>query len=260
MRLAVLQLEVRPGERTATLQGALRAIDAAAAETDPAPDLILLPAFRDVLAVTGGDASMTERCPGPVVAACGSRAREWGLFIALGFAEREADKPFVTTCLIDPDGDIRLSHRQSVFSTGPADRFSVGADFETTELIYGRVAVWSGDDCLDADVWRRTADTGAVLAIGSACWSHAGGEAAPGADEIRRRISGYAAGTGLCAAVADVTTGVTAATRVCPGYSVIVGSDGAIMASAEPGGAGALWADVELPEPASSAETEETPS
>jgi len=203
MRLAVVQLEVRPGERTATLQGALRAIDAAA-ETDPAPDLILLPAFRDVLAVTCGDASMTERCPGPVVATCGSRAREWGLFIALGFAERKADKPFVTTCLIDPDGDIRLSHRQSVFSTGPADRFSVGMDIETADLIYGRVAVWSGDDCLDADVWRRTADTGAALAIGSACWSHAGEEAAPGADEIRRRISDHAAGAGFDAAVADV--------------------------------------------------------
>ncbi len=95
MRIAVVQLAVDPARRTVTFQHALHAIDQAA-ECDPAPDLILLPAFGDVLAVMSGNEAVTDRPAGPVVAACGLRARQWGVFVALGFAECDADKPYVT--------------------------------------------------------------------------------------------------------------------------------------------------------------------
>ena len=97
MRMAVVQLEVDPMRRTVTFQRALRAIDAAA-EQDPAPDLIVLPAYRDVLAVMLGEQRPAERQAGQTVAACGLRARQWGVFVALGFAEQGAAKSLTQDC------------------------------------------------------------------------------------------------------------------------------------------------------------------
>ncbi len=87
MRIAVIQLPVAPTRRTLTLHRALQVIDDAA-RADPAPDLILLPAFCDVPAVTAGHVDVIERLAGQTVAACSWRARHWGVFIALGLAEQ----------------------------------------------------------------------------------------------------------------------------------------------------------------------------
>ena len=73
MRLALLQLRIRPGARSANLAHALRRF-VQAAEKDPPPDLIVLPAWCDGY-VGGG---VTEAMAQTFSESLGVAAREWG--------------------------------------------------------------------------------------------------------------------------------------------------------------------------------------
>lgn len=246
MRVAVVQLAVRPGCRTATLQEALRAIDTLA-EVDPAPDLVILPAFSDVLTLSSGGEGISERCAGPTVEAIGLRARQWGIFISLGFAETGAGKPFVTAALLDRDGDVRLTHRQSHSQNGAGGPFDTGGDPVAADLLIGRVALLAGWDFTNADAWRGLSELNAGLVIGTGCMNYRDRKAAPDRESVHRTIADGAKRIAAWAAFADVTTGDERAARVCPGYSVIVGPDGQAAAAAEPFCPTTLWADLQLP-------------
>ncbi len=247
MRIAVVQLAVDPARRTVTFQHALLAIDEAA-EQDPAPDLILLPAFGDVLAVMSGNEMIADRPAGPVVAACGLRARQWGVFVAMGFAERGPDRPYVAGVLIDRDGDLRLHQRQRRFEVIPAGQFSRGETISATDILLGRFAMLVGDDLLDGESWDAAVDAGAGLVLGCTCWGHGAGEPDIDTESIRQRVADHAARCGLAGALADVTT-VDGSRKIrCPGASMIVDSSGEIVAAAKPGEPGIIWSDLQIPD------------
>ncbi|MCZ6682437.1 MAG: carbon-nitrogen hydrolase family protein [Planctomycetota bacterium] len=244
MRVAVVQLAIQRGRRTATLQAALHSIDTLA-EVNPAPDLVILPAFSDVLEFASGEVGMSARLAGPTVEACGLRARQWGIFVALGFAEAGPDKPYLTGVLLDRDGDVRLTHRQEY--SCPGDLFGKGGAPDVTNLILGRVALLAGGDCASRDAWGGLSELDVSLVIGPACSGYADGTTAPAREEFHRAVSEGAKRAGAWAAVADVTTGNDKSGRICPGYSVIVGPDGEVVAAAEPFRPATLWADMQLP-------------
>jgi len=246
MRIAAVQLRITPTSRTFTLQSALEAIDEAA-ETDPAPDLIVLPAYCDVFSIASGGSTPGERLHGQAMAACGVRARSWGLFVALGIAERGADRPFVTGILLDRDGDVRLAQRQVSFNKTQASVFATGDGFAAADILLGRFAILVGDDVLDAAAWEAAARAGVQCVIATACWRRdKGGRASSG--DAPAMIAGHAARYGLPCAVADVTTGSAKTAGDCPGFSLIVDDCGKTLAKAEAGAAQILWADVALPD------------
>ncbi len=215
MNIAVIQLRAHPTSRTATLQRALHAIDHAAV-ADPSPDLIILPAFADVDRVRRGEAEFVERLCGPTFAAMGQRARSWGVFIAYGQAECEGQSLYATTVLIDPDGDRRLAHRQTSFAAdGP---FTAGNSFSSAETLLGRLALMTGDEVIDEEAWARAAASGAGLIVATA-FHHASN--AMVADALRERAARHA----TAFAMADVVGGIG---------SIVMGADGAIVASARP--------------------------
>ncbi len=241
MRIAALQLRIDPTSRTVTLQSALRAIDEAA-ETDPAPDLIVLPAFCDVFTIASGGSAPGERIHGQAMAACGLRARSWGLFIALGLAERAPTRPFVTGLLLDRDGDIRLVQRQVCFHKAQASVFAAGDGFAAADILLGRFAILVGDDVLDAAAWDAAAGAGVQCVIATACWRRGkGGRASSG--DVLATVAEHAARCGLPCAMADVTTG-----SECPGSSIIIDGGGKPLARGKAGDAAILWADVALPD------------
>lgn len=246
MRVAVVQLTIQAGRRTATLQSALRSIDALA-EMDPAPDLVILPAFSDVLEFALGEVGISQRLAGPTVEACGLRARQWGIFIALGIAETGPDKPYVTGLLLDRDGDVRLTHRQNCSCEDQGDLFGKGSRPDATDLILGRMALLAGGDFASRAAWGEIAELNASLVIGPALLSHGANTAAPDREHVHRTVSDEAKRAGVWVAIADATTGQEKAGRICPGYSVIVGPDGEVVAAAEPFCSGTLWADLSFP-------------
>ncbi len=246
MRIAAVQLRIAPTSRTRTLQRALAAIDEAAG-TDPAPDLIVLPAFADVFDFASGGTALSERLHGQVMAACGVRGRSWGLFVALAFAERSADRPFVTGLLLDRDGDIRLSQRQASFSGSQKAVFAAGDSFASADILLGRFAMLVGDDVLDGAAWDAAARSGTQCIIAPTCRRRdKKGRAAP--VDVLAVVADHADRCGLPCVVADVTTGGETADGDCPGFSAIVDDCGKVLAKSNTNDTAILWADVVLPD------------
>ena len=243
MRIAVVQLKVQPNRRTTNLQAALDAIDAAA-KTDPAPDLILLPAFADVLDSAAGRNDPCEYVEGQATAACGLRARSWGLFIAFGMAEKGGKRPYLTTVLLDRDGDVRLAQRQMFLHESTSDFFQPGKTLSVANILLGRIGLLTGDDWLNPRAWDHMVQSSAQLVVGSACCLRsAGKDTDPQA--TRSPIAEQARRTNLWCAVADATTGDQSNS---PGLSTIINNQGEIIAAAPPGEAVTLWAEINLPE------------
>ncbi len=243
MRIAVVQLTIHPNRRTANLQAALNAIDAAA-ESDPAPDLILLPAFADVLDSAAGRNELCEHVEGQTTAACGLRARNWGLFIAFGMAEKSGKRPYLTSVLLDRDGDVRLAQRQMYLLNSTSDFFQPGEGISVTNILLGRLGLLTGEDWLNPRTWDHVNQAGAQLVVGAACRLHPGGmDTDP--RKTRARIADQARRTNLGCAIADATTGDESKG---PGLSTIIDNQGEILAAAPPGEAATLWAEINLPE------------
>ncbi|MFQ5428716.1 MAG: nitrilase-related carbon-nitrogen hydrolase [Phycisphaerae bacterium] len=246
MRIAVVQPEASPGHRAATLQRALHAIDLAAGH-DPAPDLILLPAFADAPAVVADMPFSAEHLHGATTAACGGRARFWGLFVVLGLAEKGIDKPYLTTVLIDRDGDIRRAHRQVACGAQHAARFAPGTTLTSLDFLLGRAALFAGDDLFDAVAWDAAVEARAQFVLGSACWMRTVDRSA-GASAIRTRIAAQAKRCGLWCAVADITEQGGGPPPRCGGFSTVFDDRGNIVVAADPGTGSILQAEVRLPE------------
>lgn len=261
MRFAVVQLECPPGHRTATFQRALGAIDAAC-EREPAPDLILLPAFHDVPTIlSDGVAAISEHAAGQTVAACGQRARTWGVYIAVGLAETGPEKPYISGVLLDRDGDTRLVHRQCSL-TGPAsDLFAAGVDFVTTDILLGRIAILAGSDIIREEMWSKAKAAGATLVICPACWTNDKPSAQPkgkpngttDVEKTRSQIAELARQHSIAVMVADVVSsgplGGPKAQSSFSGISMIAGANGDIVAASEPGKPEIIWAELDIPTP-----------
>lgn len=244
MRIAVVQLPVQRASRTAAFQAALAAIDAAA-DTDPAPDLVLLPAFGDVLDVLAGDTPPCENVHGQTTAGCGHRARTWGIFVALGMAARGPERPYLTSVLMDRDGDIRLAQRQVSLDKSASEVFGAGSGHETADILLGRMALLAGDDLFDAEAWDAVVANGAQVVLGSACWA-APPSNGKNSESVRSRIAEQAKRCGLWCAVADVTTGSAGTAPYVPGQSAIFSDKGQIVAAADAGAAATLRLDIPL--------------
>jgi len=246
MRVAVVQLPVQRGARTSTFQAALAAIDAAA-DTDPAPDLVLLPAFAGVVDALAGDTTLCENVHGQTTAGCGFRARTWGIFVALGMASHGPERPYLTNVLIDRDGDVRLAQHQVRLDESGKQVFGAGSNQATVDILLGRMALLAGDDLFDAEAWNAVVASGAQAVLGSACWAAwpTGGKHRK---SVRTRIAEQAKRCGLWCAVADVTVKSAGTGLSVAGQSTIFNHTGQIVAAADAGAAATLWSDIPLPE------------
>ena len=103
MRVALAQIQLNGLSAAANLQHILAAIDRAA-DAVPGPDIIVLPGGCDT-AGRRPDPSSTARdaCFREAVAC---KAREWGIFVAVGLHLRENGESKPAAVLFDPDGDI----------------------------------------------------------------------------------------------------------------------------------------------------------
>jgi len=245
VRLAVVQLEVQAGRRAVALQRALAALDAAA-DRDPAPDLILLPAFADVPAVLAGRPFIAERTPGQTASAIGYHGREWGVFTAFGFAESHADTLYMTAALLDRDGDLRLANRQMTILRGVTDRFTAGTAPRPAGILFGRVAVLAGDDLLNEQAWAAATVAGGQIVLGCACWTLSGDHDLGSPEVVRSRLAALAGRFGVPCAVSDVLTAEEESGLDCPGCSVVLDQQGVVVAAAEPRTAQTLWGEVVL--------------
>lgn len=230
MKIAVVQMQVRPGHRSSTLQAALAAIDLAA-EAEPAPELIVLPAFGDVPHLLGGSSLPGERIEGPTVAACSFHARAWGVWLAFGFAERGTEKPWSTSVLLDVDGDVRGTNRQVKFGAAGRARFAAGDTFATFATPLGGIALLPGEDVFDESAWKAVSEQGAALIVSTCCLPREARSPVVDPEAARRRLCGLAADLKIACATADVAT-AEGARPDCAGFTTIIDAAGKLVASA----------------------------
>lgn len=249
MIVAVVQLKISPSSRSETLQSAIRNIDRAA-EMDPSPDLIVLPAFGDTYqALSKVRKTRYEQMPGVTTATCGLRARNWGVFIAHGSADSSrGEQPFLAGMLLDRDGDVRVLNRMSQPDSILNSMFSASTTpIASAKILLGKLTVLTGDDILNDDCWSAATKSGAQAIIGVTCWTERD------SDDVGQTLSGLAKKYERPCFVADATTGDSACKPVCPGYSKIVDAAGNIVQSATAGKPAILLADIEpaeaMPEP-----------
>lgn len=220
MRVAVVQLVVKVGHRATTLQRALAAFDRAA-EADPAPDLILLPAFCDVAELARGDKDVGERLEGPTLAAIAHRARQWGVFACFGLVERAAGRLSVCSVLLDHDGDLVAVRRGEL--AGAKQQGSSGVEVRNTAI--GAVGLMNAGDVLQAADVHGDASGQAELLICPGCFLSAGGKGPARGAEVAGKIVATAKRFGAHFAVADVSLEADGAS----GTSMVVAPDGAIV-------------------------------
>ncbi len=104
MRAALLQLALDPTSRAANIQGLTAGIHRAA-NTAPAPDLLVLPGACDTGGVFPGP-RLSDACLQSVREMIAWQARDWGVYIAAGLHHRCGSAFVPCAVLFDPDGDL----------------------------------------------------------------------------------------------------------------------------------------------------------
>ena len=97
-----------------------------------------------------------EEIDGPLMQRVANLAKELGLYLAVGFAERRGDKMFNTVALLDPDGKRLLRYAKT--HGGGEDFTTKGDQFPVTPTRMGRVGAMI---CYD----RRLPEVARILAV-----------------------------------------------------------------------------------------------
>ena len=158
MRAALIQTGLDPAGRSSNMQ-AISAAIRRAARVSPAPDLLVLPGACD----TGG-VSPARNSPFHAMQSTrdliAMKAKEWGVYIAVGLRDRDGDGFVSASVLFDPDGDVAAQSRHPIGE----DPSSPGAcPVWSTPL--GRIGVVHIDQLLESDRIEDGSFAGAWMAL-----------------------------------------------------------------------------------------------
>ncbi len=195
LRVAVVQMNLPAGQRSRTLSLVAEAIDAAAREVS-APDLIVLPECYDTALLAAEVRLMTPAMCQGFVEAVARRAREWGVWIAVGHVHSVEEHPQAAASLLDPDGDpwIHFPQHCEPFA---GDRENTTAEWSVAPTPIGRIVLRPGSLMAENTLRRPQADQHADLLLVPST--------ASAADSVRRTAATTATALG---AYACVSTGV----------------------------------------------------
>ena len=217
MRIALLQLRIQNQGRSANLAHVLRQV-VQAAETIPAPDLLVLPGCCDGTSRDGVTEAMAQGFGESLAAA----AREWGLFVAAGMLRVHDGAVGEEARLYDPDGDAIAWAAPS----GPTPSNTV---FDTP-----LGTVWIGTETDHEPSCEPADPCDLLLLLGR--WTASAGKAKQACRRLRQRLGQAARRTGA------VTCGVGAVGDArnrgkadLVGGSALCGPDGCCVVAAQPG-------------------------
>lgn len=212
-----------PGQRSATLRAALRAIESAAAH-DPSPEIVVLPALADFLSIPTNDA---EPLAGPTVAAFSAAAREFGVYVAFGMTARLDTGRAAVGVLVDLDGDMILAQPQVDLPSGARQVLTAGTGLRVCATLLGPAALLVCDDLLSETNWSAVMSAGAKIVLGCASWPASNRTARTAVAEFTRRA-------GVWTLMAD--TSIDDGARGTAGATCIIGPDGCVVDRAAPNG------------------------
>lgn len=141
VRVAAVQMDVVLEDREATLANVLEWVDRAAAEQVDVvvlPELVLSAGYY----LEEGFHALAEPVPGPSTQAVGEKARQHGLYVIAGIAERDVTGTvYNTSVIIGRDGGVVGSYRKTHIFTPTESFFALGTELPVFDLDFGRVAI-----------------------------------------------------------------------------------------------------------------------
>jgi beta-ureidopropionase len=245
-RIALVQQQAGADKR-ANVERGLGALETAAAngaEVVCFPELAFEPFYPQRRAERGFE-QLAEPVPGPTTDAFAARARQLGVVVVLNLFERDGDRCYDTSPVIDADGNLlgrtRMVHITDYAGFHEQDYYTPG---DTGAPVYrtrfGPIGVAICYDRHFPEYMRALALGGADLVL----VPQAGivGEWPPGLFEAEVRVAAFQNGyfVGLCNRV-----GVDGALTFA-GESFVCAPDGTVVARALPGAEHIMVADVDL--------------
>jgi predicted amidohydrolase len=237
VRVALAQIRLEPDKRSANLSSALRWIDEAA-DLTPAPDLICLPGSCDYGPSQNRAAAPIDSMGGPFAERIAAKARDLGLFIAMGHADADHGHAYLAASLFDPDGDAVLRHRGVVVPRLEPKELAQGTTLRVRDTLLGRVGLLLDADLAELCLPRALAAMGATLIIAAGC-----GLAVEGAPRSARQLGDLAGSLGAYLLVTQPVAAEPRAERT----SAVFGPNGACIASAAARKEGLVTVDIPAP-------------
>jgi predicted amidohydrolase len=139
--VAAVQMDVVLEDVQATLAKVGAWADAAAAK---GADVALFPELVLAAGYSLGDKfyDVAEPVPGPMTEALGRKAREHGIYIIAGMAERDpTGTVYNSAVILGRDGELAGAYRKTHIFPATESFFSPGAELSVFDLDFGRVAV-----------------------------------------------------------------------------------------------------------------------
>jgi predicted amidohydrolase len=165
-KLAVAQTALVPGDTEANLAQALGLIREAAGQ---GAELVCLPECLN----TGLAASLQEAAkpvPGPFTEALAAAAKEGGLWVVCGMAERDGETLYNAAVVIAPDGTLRAVYRKCYLYLQEAEAFAPGREACVLDLGFATAAVTICYDYIFPEYIRALRLAGAQLLIHATAW------------------------------------------------------------------------------------------
>lgn len=254
VRLAMAQMRVDGGAKTANLA---RAADRIAAAAAGGADIVLLPEVLDLGWTHGSARTLAAEVPdGDACRTLADAARAGGVYVCAGLVERDGERVYNSAVLLGPGGDLLLRHRKLNELDIAHDCYDQGDRLGVCHTPLGTLGVLICADAF-ADRYclsRALGYMGADIILSPSAWAvppEYDNDARPYGAEWRDAYRAVARDFSLWfAGVSNVGTVDDGPWRgwSCIGCSLLVGPDGA-PAVAGPYGADAdalLWADIEV--------------
>jgi len=187
VRIALIQMAIVPGRRSANLVSALGWIDKAC-DLDPAPDLVVLPECSDIGWLAPGAAELAEPVGGSFAESVAAKAREMGVHLVAGLTERDGEALYSAGVLFDVDGDVLLRQRKINLQASD-NAYAPGDRLRVRQTAWGRVGIEVSTDLLAGCITDALAAMGARIILSPCAWACKPGDESDGLQAVQGHLA-----------------------------------------------------------------------
>lgn len=147
MNIAIAQTHLDPASRSINQRTAIEAI-CAAAEVDPTPDVLCLPARSDCGLIKDRARTVSGAMSDAFIELISSRTRDMGISTVVGYCETDGDALFDAAAWIDADGDTLLKHHKVAVGAAEGHLLQRGDAIRIKKTLFGLVGLAVSEDIL----------------------------------------------------------------------------------------------------------------
>ena len=170
-KLALIQMEVKGGERDANISKAKKMIAEAAKNH---ADIVLLPEAMNLGWTDPSALTMAESIPnGITCSALATSAKENHVYVISGLIEKDGDLVFNSAVVINPDGEVILKYSKINELDVGKKYYALGKNLSVVDTEFGKIGV---EICADANarnlsISRALAQMGADIILSPCSWA-----------------------------------------------------------------------------------------